>query len=290
MVVKTRKLPAPGETVLGENFFIAAGGKGANQAVAAARTRSKAVEVTFVARIGHDQFGAQALAAFKQEGLRIQHVGTDQKLPSGIAMITVDERGENCIVVASGANNALSTKDVDEASEDITGADIILLQLESPLATVQHAIELAFKAKRTIILNPAPARQLDETLLRQVSILTPNETEAEILTGIAVKTPQEAAKAATSLHQKGVPTVIITMGARGAFLSTQGMQEMIPAIPVKAIDTTAAGDVFNGSLAVGLAEKMPLPEAIRFACKAAAISVTRAGAQPSIPSRDEIID
>lgn len=285
MIVKVPRIPRPGETILGGKFSTASGGKGANQAVAAARAGGA---VTFVARVGDDMFGQQALHGFEADRINTQYVKTDPIEPSGVALIFVDESGENSIAVASGANARLSPSDVDEAAEAIRSADILLMQLETPLETVRRAAEIAQAAGVKVILNPAPAMPLDDELLANLTIITPNESEAELLTGVPVTDAASAEIAAKALLDRGVEVVIITLGSKGALLKTRELTKVIPGFKVKAIDATAAGDVFNGSLAVALAEGRPLEQAVRFANAAAAISVTRLGAQPSVPKRDEI--
>ncbi|HPY29649.1 MAG TPA: ribokinase [Verrucomicrobiota bacterium] len=285
MIIKLDRIPKPGETLLGGEFAIAAGGKGANQAVAAARAGGA---VTFVARVGRDMFGDRALAGFRADGLNVKHVIRDRTHPSGVALIFVGKDGENSIAVASGANGKLTPADVVKAKSALRGASVLLLQLETPLNTVQAAADLAVAAGARVILNPAPARPLPDKLLRQVYLLTPNESEAGLLTGMTVTSPATAVKAAGKLLARGVRHVIITLGARGALIAGSEGHALIPAFKVKPVDTTAAGDVFNGTLAVALAERRTLAEAARFACAAAAISVTRVGAQTSIPRRREI--
>ena len=218
----------------------------------------------------------------------LNYVVRDPAAPSGVALIFVAKDGENSIAVAGGANGRLSPGDVKKAKRAIAGASAVVMQLETPLETVQAAAELAARAGVPVILNPAPARALPDELLKLVSILTPNETEAELLTGIAVTDDATAAQAAAKLRARGVETVILTLGARGAFVAAASTAELVPGFRVKAVDTTAAGDVFNGALAVALGEGKPLLEAVRFANAAAAISVTRLGAQPSAPKRKEI--
>lgn len=285
MVVQTPRIPRPGETLLGGRFTLAAGGKGANQAVAAARAGGK---VTFVGRLGRDVFGDQALKGFQQNGLETRWVQRDPKAPSGVALIAVAPDGENSIVVAPGANGRLSRGDVETAAAAFQAARVVLVQLEVPLVAVQTAVRLGAQAGATVILNPAPARPLPHSLLRKVSLLTPNETEAELLTGIKVNSPSAAAQAARRLREGGVPMVLVTLGAEGVFISTAAEETLMPGFKVRAVDTTAAGDVFNGALAVALGEGKPLKEAVSFAQAAAALSVTRLGAQPSAPWREEI--
>ena len=285
MIIKLGRIPRPGETILGGEFVTAAGGKGANQAVGAARAGGR---VTFIARVGQDMFGDQALAGFQRDGINVDYIVRDKQAPSGVALIFVAKDGENSIAVAGGANSRLSPADVKRAKKAFAGAAAVVMQLETPLETVQAAAELAAKAGVRVILNPAPAQALPDNLLKLVSILTPNETEAELLTGIKVSDDTGAAKAADKLLAKGVATVILTLGARGAFVATRESKQLVPGFKVKAVDTTAAGDIFNGALAVALAEGQGLPDAVRFANAAAALSVTRMGAQPSAPKRSEI--
>jgi len=285
MIVQVKDLPRPGETVLGGEFMTAAGGKGANQAVAAARAGAR---VTLVARVGNDAFGTEALRNLRTAGVDVAQVSRDPAAPSGVALVLVADHGENSIAVASGANDRLSPAHVARASRAFTRAGVLLVQLETPLATVAAAIDRARAAGMTVILNPAPARPLPAALLRKLSIITPNETEAERLTGIAVKSEASARRATTELLRRGVPTVVLTMGARGVLLASVAGCERLPAFRVEALDTTAAGDVFSGSLAAALAQGHTLYDAARRAAAAAAISVTRRGAQPSIPSRVEV--
>lgn len=285
MVIKLERIPRPGETILGGEFVVAPGGKGANQAVAAARAGG---QVTFIARVGDDMFGQKAVAGFVEDGIDVSHIVRDANSPSGVALIFVAKDGQNSIAVAGGANARLSPADVQAAAGALDGASALVMQLETPLETVAAASELAAARGVPVILNPAPAQPLPDRLLKQVSILTPNETEAELLTGIAVTDETSAAKAAANLRARGVPTVIITLGSQGALVSDAAGPRRIAGFPADAVDTTAAGDVFNGALAVALGEGRAPADAIRFANAAAAISVTRLGAQPSAPTRREI--
>ena len=285
MIIRLDHIPRPGETILGGEFFTAAGGKGANQAVAAARAGGA---VSFVARVGRDVFGDQAIEGFKRDGIRVDGVLRDAKRPSGVALIFVAKDGENSIAVASGANGALRPGDVGKARAAIRGARILLMQLETPLDTVAAAASLAQREGVRVILNPAPAQALPDSLLKKISLLTPNESEAEMLSGIKVGSDVAAARAARKLRQHGVETVILTLGARGAFVASPEGEGLVPGFKVKAVDTTAAGDVFNGALAVSLGEGSSLWDAVRFANAAAALSVTRLGAQPSAPRRRDI--
>ena len=285
MIIKMARIPKPGETVIGGEFSSAPGGKGANQAVGAARAGGS---VTFIARIGRDMFGDNAVAGFVAEGINVDYVVRDRTSPSGVALIFVSENGENSIAVASGANARLTPADVRKARRAFRQASALLLQLETPLDTVEVAAQLMASSGGCVILNPAPARPLPDRLLRQVYLLTPNESEAELLIGVAVDNADGAARAADALLSRGVRNVIITMGARGALVAGEDVRQLIPAFKVKAVDTTGAGDIFNGTLALALAEGKPLLEAARFASAAAAISVTRMGAQTSAPTRAEI--
>lgn len=285
MIIKLDRLPRPGETILGGKFVTVAGGKGANQAVGAARAGG---QVTFIARVGQDMFGEQAIAGFVKNRINVDYVFRDRTAPSGVALICVAKDGENSIAVAGGANGRLSSADVKKAGKVFAGASVLVMQLETPLKTLQTAAELAIKAGVRVILNPAPACPLPDSLLRRVSILTPNETEVELLTGIKVKNDASAEKASAKLLARGVETVILTLGSRGAFIADDNRSHLVPGFKVKAVDTTGAGDIFNGALAVALAEDQPLDHAVLFANAAAAISVTRLGAQPSAPSRQEI--
>jgi len=285
MVIKLERLPKPGETIIGGDFIMAAGGKGANQAVAAARLGG---EVTFIVRVGTDIFGRQAIKNFQKEGILTDYIVEDEKSPSGVALIFVAQEGENSIAVASGANGRLSKQDVEAAGEKIADAHVLLLQLEIPMDTVHFAARVASELGTKVILNPAPARELEDSLLHILSVITPNESETEILTGITVQDDQSAKEAADHFRSKGVPNVIITMGSQGSFLCTDDKVAMIPTRRITAVDTTAAGDAFNGALAYSLAKGEALDDAARFANLAGAFSATRLGAQPSVPTYDEL--
>jgi ribokinase len=286
MVVRVPALPRPGETVIGGTFFTARGGKGANQAVAAARAGGS---VTLVASLGDDALGDETLAALVAEGIAVDQVRRVADTRSGVALILVDERGENSIAVAPGANALLAPEQIEEIAELLSPDDVLLVQLETPIETVFAAASAASQAGARVILNPAPARELSRELLSLVSVLTPNESEAARLTGLSTGGAEELDAAATALLHRGVGAVVITLGAGGAYVATRELREMIPAYPVHARDTTGAGDVFNGALAVALAERMRLVDAVRFASAAAAISVTRDGAQPAAPHRAEFL-
>lgn len=285
MVIMSERIPAPGETILGGSFFMNPGGKGANQAVAAARAGG---QVVFVCKVGDDIFGTQARQHFKESGIDTSFVTVDNVLASGVALITVDKHGENSIAVASGANAALKVADVEAARGAIRDSSIVLTQLETPMDTVAFLADLAASERKLFILNPAPATLIPDAIFKKVDILTPNEHEAALLTGLNVTNLKEASAAAVALRAKGVKTVMITMGVEGVLVLHEGKEHHVPAVKVKAVDTTAAGDVFNGALAVALAEKRSVLDAVRFATKAAAISVTRKGAQASAPQRNEI--
>jgi len=285
MIIKVPRIPKAGETILGGVFTTAAGGKGANQAVAAARAGGK---VAFVARVGDDMFGDQAIKAFIKDGINVEHVIKDKTAPSGVAEIFVAQDGENSIAVASGANANLSVNDVLNAKKQITRAKIVIMQLETPIDTIHAAARLCYEHGVDVILNPAPAQPLPDELFKFITVITPNETEVELLTGIHVIDEKTAGQAAKILHDKQIATVIITLGVKGAYLSTPEFKGIISGFKVTAVDTTAAGDVFNGALAVALAEKGNLIEAVTFANAAAALSVTKLGAQPSAPFHKEI--
>ncbi len=284
MVVKSAQLPRPGETIMGGVFLMNAGGKGANQAVAAARLGG---EVTFIAKVGNDIFGAQSVEGFKKEGIQAKNVLVDDTHPSGTALIMVNEEGENCIVVAPGANAALRPEDLKRI-EELKEAAVILMQLEIPLETIEAVKRVALYNHQRVMINPAPAQLLSDELLTGLFLITPNESEAELLTGIAVTDQETAMRAADYFLNKGVENVVITLGKQGAYFKNGSISFMVPAPVVKAVDTTAAGDTFSGALAVAVTEEMNWEQAILFAVKAASLSVTRMGAQASVPYRSEI--
>lgn len=285
MVIKTDKLPAPGETVLGGHFFMNPGGKGANQAVAAARLGGK---VSFITKIGNDYFGSQTIESLKKEGIDTRNIVKDDKLPSGIALIIVNSAGENNIVVAPGSNGNLVAEDIASNLFSAGKFAILLLQLEIPVMTVEYSALTAAENGIKVILNPAPAQKLHDYLLKHTWLITPDENEAGIITGIKITNELTAEKAAMEFQRKGVKNVIITLGAKGAYVKSDEFTGIIPGINVDAVDTTAAGDVFNGALAVAFSEGSGIKDAVIFANKAAAISVTRLGAQASAPYRNEI--
>lgn len=285
LVARTPRMPVKGETIIGAQLYTGPGGKGANQAVAAARLRA---DVSMVVKIGTDDFGDQAKANLEKEGIRPDFVLRTGKAHTGAALIFVDADGENMIVVASGANELLTPSDVSEAHEAIEGADVLLVQLEVPLESVQRAMWLAHCADVKVLLNPAPGQPLDGELLSLVDVLTPNETEAQIITGLPVRNLQEAETAARQLLDNGVGTVVLTLGAKGALVVAHDGTHHVPGQPVEVVDTTGAGDAFNGALAVALAEGRALVEAVAFANAAAALQVTKVGAAPAMPYRDEV--
>ena len=286
LIIQVPEIPRPGETLLGGEFKTFPGGKGANQAVAAARAGG---EVVFVAAVGNDAYGIEAIKGYQLDGINTENIKICKGVPSGVAMITIADSGENAITVAPGANAQLKPEDLEEVEEPFQEAGFMLIQLETPLETVQKAVELCSELNTRVILNPAPAAMLSDEILQHVTIITPNETEAESLTGIVVTDEQSAEEAAVVLHKRGIETVIITLGSRGAFLSyARGKtRKLIPGFSVHAIDTPAAGYVFNGQLAVSLAEGKELERAVLEAHGAAAISVQKLGAQSSIPRREE---
>lgn len=287
MVIRTKNLPRPGETVLGGTFFMNAGGKGTNQAVACARLGGA---VTFVCKTGNDVFGHQAYQLFDDEGIDPSYVFSDPKNPSGVALILVDDNAENSIAVASGSNSNLVTADIDNSLDAIENSEIVLMQLEIPIKTIEYAAQIAKSRGKMVILNPAPAptEPLPLSILKNIDLITPNETEAELISGIPVVDEPSAIAAAKRMAELGVKKIIITMGSKGAMLYEDGEAELIPSIRVKAVDTTAAGDCFNGALTIAISEGRSLKEAVLFANRAAAISVTRPGAQVSMPYRHEV--
>ncbi|MFD1629894.1 ribokinase [Pseudopedobacter beijingensis] len=285
MVVRTEHFPQPGETVLGNEFLMNPGGKGANQAVAAARLGGN---VVFICKIGDDLFGESSIKLLKEEGININHVLIDNQLPSGVALITIDKKGENNIVVAPGANAALSVENIKDLDTLISTDTLLLMQLEIPLNTVKQVVLDAYEKGAKIVLNPAPACELPEEIYQKLHLITPNEKEASMLTGIQVKDINSAKEAAEILIAKGVKNVVITLGAKGALAIFNGECLFTEAKVVNAIDTTAAGDVFNGALVVALNEGKHIKEALEFAVEASAISVTRLGAQSSAPYRNEL--
>ena len=287
MVFRSKKIPVVGETVIGIDFNIVQGGKGANQAVAAARAGA---DVTFIALLGNDEFGKTALKSYENENINTKHIIIDQEYPTGVAVILVDATsGQNSIVVAPGANHKFTIKDIQDLSEVIKTAEIMLIQLEIPLEVVHYSLKLAKKFGLKTILNPAPAQCLSDDLLKLVDIITPNETETEILTNIPLTDFSSIKESSFLLLKKVNEAVLITMGSKGVYYASKnGDHRLIPTTKVEPIDTTAAGDVFNGYLAAALSKGSNIEVAIELANKAAAISVTRKGAQPSIPYLNEL--
>ena len=281
-VVHVPQLPSRGETVLGDQFHVVQGGKGANQAVAAARLGA---EVTLVARLGDDNFGREALSAYRKEGIHTGFMILDREVPSGVAFIMVNQDGENLIAVAPGANSRLSPQDVLAAESAIAEADSLLLQLEIPLETVRTAAELARSYQVRVILNPAPAQRLPSNFFKLADILTPNEREAAFLAEVPSESPTFLSYLSSRITG---PDLIVTLGSKGACILSHGEEVYVPAIPVTPVDTTAAGDAFNGALAVALARGESLFQAVLYANTAGAMAATRAGAQPSLPTATEL--
>ena len=285
MVIRSSKLPLPGETIVGGDFYMVGGGKGGNQAVAAVKLGA---DVSFVAKVGNDLFGRDALRSYSEAGIHVDSILIDEQHPSGIALIMVDEHAENCISVAGGANNALTPKDIDPILDKIRKDDIVLLQMEIPLETNLYAIHKADERGAKVILNPAPATQLGNDVLQKVYLLTPNRIEAELLTGIPVTDRVSGCEALRELVRKGASRVVMTLGSEGVLFIENDRIEFVEARKVTAVDTVGAGDVFNGALSVALSEGKELAEAVRFAVVASSISVTRKGAQTSVPNREEV--
>ena len=285
LVAAVERLPAPGETVSEGTLLVTHGGKGANQAVAARRLGA---EVRLLGCVGADASGAEIRAGLEAEGVGIAGLATAPDAATGTALIVVDARGQNQIAVAPGANRRLPPSAVERWETDFAWADVVLCQLETPVETVVRALELARARGKLTILNPAPVRDLDRSVWPLVDYLTPNESEAARLGGVSVAGPEEAAVVARALRARGARAVIVTLGARGALASGPAGDLVVPAFPVTAVDTTAAGDAFNGALAVGLAEGAALWPALRLATAAAALACTKRGARPSLPGRAEV--
>lgn len=287
LTIKTRKLPAPGETIIGGVFSEGGGGKGANQAVAAARAGA---DVTFVARVGDDALGKEGVRRMSEENINTKFIFHDKDTPTGVAFITVDEAGENSIVVASGANSRLSPEDIRIVEGELAKADVLLVQLESPLETVKFAVKRARELGVKVILNPAPAAALGGDILGNVDVITPNAVEAEMMTGIKITGIESMKLTAMKYFSFGIESVIITLGSKGIFIGLQNHMEFVPAYKMEAIDSTGAGDVFSGALAAYVACGMSVESAARVACAAASISVTKMGAQRSAPTKKETGD
>ena len=285
MVVKSNFLPKPGETVIGDTFLMNPGGKGANQAVSACKLGA---DVTFITKVGNDMFGKKAVNNFKKIGIKTDYISIDKNNSSGVAIIMVDKSGENSISVAPGANNSLTIKDVNFIEEKLKADDYVLIQLEIPKTVVEYLIEICNKLKVKLILNPAPFQKISDYHLSQVNTITPNEIETEYLSGIKVKDKETAKKASEILINKGIKNIIITMGEKGAFYKSSSFEGLIPTKKVSVIDSTAAGDTFNGALVAGLSMKMDMLTSIDFANNAATYSVTKLGAQSSAPSINDL--
>ncbi|WP_163467308.1 ribokinase [Haemophilus influenzae] len=286
-VISVPYFSKPGETLTGDNYQLVYGGKGGNQAVAAARLGAN---VEFIGCVGSDVIGETMKNAFSQEGIDTTNIHSISQEMTGMAFIQVAQSGENSIVLARGANAHLDEKLVQHSEAKIAQSNYLLMQLETPISGVELAAQIAKKNGVKVVLNPAPAQILSDELLSLIDIITPNETEAEILTGVAVTDEQSAVKAASVFHDKGIETVMITLGAKGVFVSRKGKSRIIKGFCVQAIDTTAAGDTFNGGFFTALLEEKAFDEAIRFGQAAAAISVTKKGAQSSIPTRQETLE
>ncbi|NLR93707.1 ribokinase [Flammeovirga agarivorans] len=284
LVARSNRLPRAGETIIGSQFFQNQGGKGANQAVACAKLGG---ETTFIACVGKDDFGKVAKESYKKVGINTDYISSSDQ-PTGVAMINVDDHGENCIVVVPGANNDLDINRIDKVSHLFSKDTIVLLQLEVPIKTIEHSIEVAHQKGAMVIVNPAPAQALSDEVLSKVNYITPNETELTLLTGVEINNEEGLKEAVEKLHQKGIENVIVTLGSKGCYVSSKELKGYYEAQKVKAVDTTAAGDVFNGAFTAHLAENYPLSACIEFGTRAATFSVTKAGAQASIPSLEEL--
>ncbi|MEH2922099.1 ribokinase [Samsonia erythrinae] len=284
-ILNLEQFPRPGETVIGKQYSVAFGGKGANQAVAAGRSGA---DIAFIACVGEDDIGTRICQQLSKDHIDVSAVEAISGETTGVALIFVNAEAENMIAINAGANAAVTPDYLHRHQQYIIDASALLMQLESPLETVITAAKLAHEHQTKVILNPAPARELPDELLSLVDMITPNETEAQFLTGITVETEEDASRAAQVLHDKGIETVLITLGSRGVWLSENGQGQRIAGYRVKAVDTIAAGDTFNGALVTALLENKPMSSAVKFAHAAAAIAVTRRGAQPSVPWREEI--
>lgn len=283
-ILNLSTFPRPGETVIGKQYQVAFGGKGANQAVAAGRSGAN---ISFIACVGEDDIGQRIRQQLAEDNIDVTQVKAVAGESTGVALIFVNSEGENSIGIHAGANASLTPARVKEHQQTIADADALLMQLESPLDSVLAAAKIAHQHQTKVILNPAPATKLSDELLSLIDMITPNETEAEILTGVHIASDEDAARAAAVLHNKGIASVLITLGSRGVWLSEEGRSQRIAGFKVEAVDTIAAGDTFNGALITALLEGVAMPQAVRFAHAAAAIAVTRPGAQPSVPWREE---
>jgi len=285
LTIKTERIPLPGETIIGGVFSEGRGGKGANQAVAAARSGA---EVTFIARVGDDVLGKEGIQKLSEEKINTRFIFKDNEVSSGVAFIVVDKKGENSIVVASGANAMLSAEDIEAAHQEISSADVLLVQLESPIEAIRKAIKIAHGNGTTVILNPAPAQPLNQNLLQEIDIITPNKVEAEMITGIKASDENGLCSIVKKFFEYGIKNILITLGSKGIFAGYSNKMNLIPAYEVYPIDSTGAGDIFSGSLAAFLSEGMSMEKAVNMASASASISVTRLGAQSSAPYRIEI--
>jgi len=287
LVVRTPRFANPGETLTGRDFYTAAGGKGANQAVAAAKLFGKSI---MIGRVGNDIFGKELLENLSANGVDTRMVGIDDSLPTGTALITVDDAAENTIIIIPGANGAVGERELAALEQNLPSSKILLLQLEVPLDAIISAANQAKKFGVKVVLDPAPARELPDELLRLCDYITPNETEAQILTGVVIKGMQDAKKAAHILRKRGVHAVIIKMSSKGSYYYDGENDIVFPAFSVEPIDTVAAGDAFNGGFAAAYAAEKPSRDVLQWANAAGALSTTRAGAQPSMPTKEELID
>jgi ribokinase len=285
LTIKTGRIPRPGETIIGGIFSEGGGGKGANQAVAAARAGA---DVSFIARVGNDALGREGIQRLIDEKIETRYIFLDNDVPTGVAFIVVDERGENSIVVASGANARLSIHDIDKAQDEISSAGVLLVQLESPIEAIRAAIKKCREKDTVVILNPAPAQSLEQNLLQEIDIITPNKVEAEMITGIKVTDEESLRSIVKKFFEYGIKNVLITLGSKGIFAGLPDIMKFIPAYKVCPVDSTGAGDVFSGSLAAFLSEGMSILKAVKMANASASISVTLMGALSSAPYRMEI--
>ena len=287
MIFQAPVIPGKGETVMGTSFSMSPGGRGVNQAIAAARAGG---EVVFLCRTGNDLFGEQVIDVLQQNNISTKNVIRDQKLASGISSVIVDSTGNSGIAITQGANVNLSDKDLLHAQLDISPGDILLLQLDIPVETIRFAADLARSSRARVILNPAPALPVSDELLKSISILTPNASQAEILTGITITDERSAELAGRILLERGLNRVIITLRSKGAMVIDNGGAEHVPGFEMSSVDTSVVSDVFNGSLVVALSEGKNFYEAVLFANAAASLSASRPGAISSIPARDEILE
>ncbi len=285
LVAKAPRRPKTGETLIGEFFGMFLGGKGANQAIASSRSGAS---VHMIGRLGNDLFGNQFLEKFSNEGISTDFVVIDDVNGTGVGMPLIDATGDNSIVLIPQANMALSVDDVNNAFEPIASSDVLILQLEVPIDASQRAAEIAKENNTMVLLNPAPAREIPDSFLRLVDVLIPNEIETEILSGMKTTTNDQAIEAARALTSKGISTVILTLGHRGALLLTDEIEKRVPGFAIEAVDTTAAGDAFCGALATSLAQGSTIEDAVWVANAAGALAVTKLGAEPSLPKKADL--